>query len=167
MFCSGTNLTSPNFTWWRMTRLHQLKHRKPEVSKNPESPWDGWPSYGLFCEDNDTQKRNVCWSRAHALGSFCPRQLPRCRATNWPPFLLRPDDMMPPHVMGQYQWEALRALTLEKWTMTAMNPNAKPSGRGTKCVSPSGGVPQPPHGGGRDHPLLQLCSVWSKTAQAK
>lgn len=130
-FVATANLISPCFACGIKTAsAERQKARSYQESKITSR---GMTSCGIFCKDNIMQKRNVCWSTAWALGSSSCWELPHCRTAEWSTFFLRPDDTMPPHLMRQLQWESLRPLTLGHWTMTAINPTAKPAGRGTKC----------------------------------
>lgn len=151
-FVAVDNLTSPDFTWWKKI-LQQLKHRKPGVTKNPESSQEGWADWGLGCKDNPTRKRNVCWSRAQRselLLSLGTPSVQDYRITNIFAQAIGSDA---PH-------QTSGGGSHEPKCKTCCN-------RNHVSLSPSGEVPQAPHGGGRDPLLLQPCSVWSKTSTSQ
>lgn len=102
------------------------EHRKPGVSKNPESPRDGWPGCGLW---QWYAKEKCVLKQSPGPGLLLPQAAPSVQGYSLT------------HSFGQARWHdaptpgGLRPLTLGQCTMTAVNPNAKPSGRGTKCHS--------------------------------
>lgn len=94
--------------------------QKPEVTKNSESSQEGWPGWGLGCEDQDAKKKCLLKQTSELWAPSLIGNSLRAGLQNKQ--FARVIWYNAPH-------QTSSARHLGQWMMTAMNLNAKPAAR--------------------------------------